>query len=396
MTKSKSLTRRLLLSLSGAASAGLVADQLVDPSLAWAGDLPQVPRRTLGKTGKKVPILLLGGGGGFDARFDPRIAEAMRFGLNYIDAARVYAGGKCESGIAAYNRKAKARSKMWITSKSMDHSPTGFEANVSKSLKELESSYVDLYYLHDVDDPGVFTPALKKKVAALKKAGKIRHFGFSCHQGNVAELLEVAAKTPWVESVMFRYNFRQYGNAKLNTAMDNAHKAGVGLIAMKTQGSEASFKNAWKKFEQTGKWTKHQAVLKAVWADKRISAAVSSMGSLDKLRQNIAAAVDKQKLTRAEMDALHRYAAATRSFACDGCDHLCGSEVDAPVQIGNTMRYLMYHDHYGNTDEARELFRQLPDEARALADVDFSRASEACPHGINVAAHMKRALKVLA
>lgn len=392
----KSLTRRLLLSLSGAASAGLVADQLLDPSKAWAGDLPQVPRRTLGKTGKKIPILLLGGGMGFDKRFDPRIAEAMRFGLDYIDAARVYAGGKCESGVAAYNKKAKARSKMWITTKSMDHSPTGFEANVSTSLKELETSYVDLYYLHDVEDPSVFTPALKKTVDALKKAGKIRHFGFSCHQGNVAELLEVAAKTPWVESVMFRYNFRQYGNAKLNAAMDKAHKAGVGLIAMKTQGSESSFKDAWQKFEKTGKWNKHQAVLKAVWADKRITAAVSHMDSLGKLRENIAAAVDKQKLTRAEMDALHRYAAATRSFACDGCDHLCGPEVDAPVQIGNTMRYLMYHDHYGNTDEARALFRQLPDEARALTGIDFAGASRACPHGVNVGAHMKRALKVLA
>ena len=46
---------------------------------------------------------------------------------------------------------------------------------------------------------------------------------------------------------------------------------------MKTQGSEASAsRDAWQKFEQTGKWTKHQAVLKAVWADDRIAAAVCS------------------------------------------------------------------------------------------------------------------------
>jgi len=392
----KPVTRRLLLSLSGAASAGVVADQIVDPSVAWAGDLPQVPRRTLGKTGKKIPILLLGGGGGFDPRFDPRIAEAMRFGLNYVDAARAYDGGKCESGVAAYNRKAKARSKMWITSKSEEHDPAGFEENVHTSLEELESSYVDLYFLHALQDPGVFTPKLKATVDKLKKAGKIRHFGFSCHHGNVADLLEVAARTPWVEAVMFRYNFRQYGNAKLNAAMDKAHKAGVGLIAMKTQGSEASFKDAWKKFEKTGKWNKHQAVLKAVWADKRISAAVSNMDSLSKLRQNIAAAVDKQKLTRAERDALHRYAAATRAYACDGCDHLCGGAVDAPVRIGDTMRYLMYHDAYGNTEEARSLFRQLPAEAQALDGVDFEGASRACPHGVDLGAHMKRALKVLA
>jgi predicted aldo/keto reductase-like oxidoreductase len=120
------------------------------------------------------------------------------------------------------------------------------------------------------------------------------------------------------------------------------------------------------------------------------------MDSLGKLRENIAAAVNKQKLTRAERDALHRYAAVTRAFACDGCDHLCGKDIDAPVQIGDTMRYLMYHDAYGNADEARSLFRQLPSEAQALAGVDFAPADRACPHGVKVSAHMKRALKVLA
>ncbi|MCA9618095.1 MAG: aldo/keto reductase [Myxococcales bacterium] len=393
MTK---LSRRHLLTVSGATSAGLALEQVLDPSVAWAGDLPQVPRRKLGKTGKTVPILLLGGGMGFDARFDPRIAEALRFGLDYVDAARVYDGGKCESGIAAFNRKAKARDKMWITSKSKDHGPDDLEKSVGESLKALETSWVDLYFLHAVEDPGVFTPALKSRVEALKKSGKIRHFGFSCHNDNVVELLQLAAKTPWVESVMFRYNFRTYGNKELNAAMDAAHKAGVGLIAMKTQGSEASFPNASKTFEQTGKWNKYQAVLKAVWADKRISAVVSHMDNLEKLRENIAAAVDKQKLSRAEMESLERYAAATRAYACDGCDHLCGAAVDAKVQIGNTMRYLMYHQSYGREAEARALFRALPDEARALDGVDFSRANAACPHGVDVAGHMRRALDMLA
>ena len=32
-----------------------------------------------------------------------------------------------------------------------------------------------------------------------EEGGKIRHFGFSCHDGNVVELLNKAATTPWVE-----------------------------------------------------------------------------------------------------------------------------------------------------------------------------------------------------
>jgi len=55
---------------------------------------------------------------------------------------------------------------------------------------------------------------------------------------------------------------------------------------------------------------------------------------------------------------------------------------------------LMYHDVYDDKSKARELFGKLPREARQLAGVDFSGATRACPHGIDVAAHMERARKL--
>ncbi|MDD9937660.1 MAG: aldo/keto reductase [Myxococcales bacterium] len=396
--KDGGITRRDLLAMGGAAAGAAVVGNALTPAALLADDkaLPQVPQRVLGKTGKKIPILLLGGAVGFDQRFDPKIAEALRFGVNYIDAADCYNGGTCEPAVASFHKRAKARKKLWITSKSDAHDPEGFRKTVETSLRKLETDYIDLYYLHALEDGSVLNDKLKKVVDKLKAEKKILHFGFSCHDGNVPELLQLAAKTPWVESVMFRYNFRKYDDKALNAAIDAAHKAGVGLIAMKTQGSEASFKDAWKKFQKNGKWTKHQAVLKAVWADKRITAAVSHMDNFEKLRENIAAALDKRSLSRVEREALERYAAETRSLACDGCDHLCGGAVGAPVRIADTMRLLMYHDVYGEPDKARELFQRLPAEARALAGVDFAGANAACPHGVDIARHMKRALTVLA
>lgn len=389
------LRRRELLAMGGAASAVTLLDGALSPASLLADKLPQVPKRVLGKTGKKIPILLLGGAVGFDTRFDPKIAEAMRFGVNYVDAADCYNGGTCETAVGNFHKRIKGRKDLWITSKSDLHDPKGFEATVETSLKKLQTDHIEMYYLHALEKTDVFTPALKKVVERLKKQGKIHHFGFSCHDGNVAELLQLAARTPWVESVMFRYNFRKYGDKALNEAMDAAHKAGVGLIAMKTQGSEASFAGKVKKFT-AGKWTKHQAVLKAVWEDERITAAVSHMDSFDKLRENIAAALDRHKLTQAERAALDAYATATRSLACDGCDHHCNPAVDAPVRIGQTMRYLMYHDVYGEPEKAKALFGALPEEARALAGVDFQGANTACPNGVDVASHMHRALRVLA
>lgn len=395
--KKRGLSRRELLIGGATIAAGTIigAPLAVDDAEAATKPVPQVPRRILGKTKQRIPILLFGGSIPLNPVFDPKLAEALRYGVNYFDAADCYGGGQCEPAIASFHRRIKARKKLWITSKSDVHEPDGFVTRFERSLTTLQTSYIDMYFLHKLDDKSYLSAALAKRVEQLKKQGKMRFFGFSCHSHNVVELLNVAAGLPWIDAIMFRYNFRQYGNAALNKAIDACHKANIGLIAMKTQGSASSFEAKWKQFRQKGKWNKHQAVLKAVWADKRIAAAVSRMDTFQKLRENIAAAIDPKKLTQAEEQELQRYAALTRSIACDGCEHICNPTINAPVQIGTTMRYLMYHDAYGQQDEAKQLFAALPAEARNLAAIDFSAASAACPHKIDLNRHLKRAARVL-
>jgi len=408
MSEKKDLNRRDFLKLGFSAGAVAFTSAPLAANIVSAQDdppkeldsdttLPQVPRRVLGKTGETVPILLMGGAMGLDPKFDPKLAECYRFGVDYIDAADCYSNGKCEAAVGNFVNKADVRKKIWITSKSDKHDPTGMEKTLTRGLDRMGTDYFDMYYLHMLEDPSpLHSDELKTTVARLKKEGKIRFFGFSCHDGNVDELLQLAAKTPWIDSVMFRYNFDEYGNKALNDAIDACVKANIGLIAMKTQRSEVSFRDSWKEFQQKGKWSKHQAVLKAVWADERISAAVSHMDTFEKLKQNIAAAVDRYDLGQAEWEELGRYASATRHEACNGCDHICGPAVDAPVKIGSTLRYLMYHDMYGEQAKAKALFRQLPPEAQQLDGIDFRGANHACPFGVDVAKHMERAAKVLA
>jgi predicted aldo/keto reductase-like oxidoreductase len=393
MTDPHEFSRRHLLTLSAGAS---VAATLGAAGQAYAA-APQVPRRVLGKTKESIPILLLGGGAGFRGGTDPIIKKALEHGVNYVDTARKYAGGSSERNSGSTLRKLKARDKTWITSKTPQWSAPGLKQDVAMTLANMKTSWVDLYFLHGLDQLGPLNDKeLIKATEQLKKEKKIRFFGFSCHGGNVAELLHAAAKRPFIDAVMFRYSFRDYGNKELNHAIDAAHQAGVGLIAMKTQGSEAGFRDAWKKYEKTGKWNKHQAVLKAVWADKRISAAVSHMQSLSQLKENMAAAMDRQSLSQAENEALKRYAELTRGYACQGCDHICAPHVQADVNIGTTLRSLMYKDTYADYEKARRVFHELPEQARRFARVDFSDASHACPQGIDIAAHMQRAAKLFA
>ncbi|MEI6084793.1 MAG: aldo/keto reductase, partial [Verrucomicrobiota bacterium] len=109
-----------------------------------------------------------------------------------------------------------------------------------------------------------------------------------------------------------------------------------------------------------------------------------------------AAALDRTQLSQADHIELQHYADNTRHLYCAGCQHICNAAAPAGVQIGTTLRYLMYHDSYGNQEHARQLFAELPAEARRIADVDFTPAAAVCPHGINIAKHMQRAAEVLA
>lgn len=394
MGDSKDLSRRRLLTYG---ASGTLAAAFGLNATSAEGAPAQVPRRVLGKTQQSIPILLVGGGAGFKGGVDPRITLALRHGANYIDTARKYAGGASERNAGAALVKLKARDNTWITSKTPQWSGAGLKQDLAFSLAALSTDRVDLYFLHGLDQMGPLNDKeLVKTVEGLKREKKLRFFGFSCHGGNVVELLHAAAQRPFIDAVMFRYNFRDYGDKELNRAIDAAHKAGVGLIAMKTQGSESGFRDAWKKFEQTGKWNKHQAVLKAVWADERITAAVSHMETTAQMRENLAAALDGKPLGLREIEAVQRYAELTRGYACHGCEHLCNPHVKAPVRIGTTLRCLMYHDSYDDPEKARRVFGELPPEARLLDGVDFSGASRACPHGVDVEAQMQRARELLA
>ncbi len=394
----RKISRRELLKLGGL--AGLAG--ALRPT-AWAAEeampaepaLPQVPRRVLGKTGEKIPILLMGMSLKLDQKFDPRLAEALRFGVYYYDNARGYANGTSETAMGNFMERVGDRKKFWITTKSPDHTPEGMERNLAESLRQLKTDYVDLFFMHALRDKKYLSAETAAAAAKLKKEGKIRYFGFSCHNENVAELMQEAAKLPWIDAIMFKYNFRDYGNKELNDAMDACHKANIGLIAMKTQGSAVSFEDRVAKFAG-GKWNRHQAVLKAVWADVRIAAAVSQMDTLEKMKENIAAALDSSPLSAADQAALRRYADETAHLYCAGCQHICGQALPPGIQVGTTLRYLMYHDSYGYADEARQLFAELPAEARQWQHVDFTQAAALCPRRVDIAQHMRRAAEVLA
>src|SRR6185369_17320985 len=98
---------------------------------------------------------------------------------------------------------------------------------------------------------------------------------------------------------MVKYDPRSQKNDEMNRALDAAHKAGIGVIAMKTQSSAAEFKDRWEK-EHKGGLSVQQAVVKAVLADERLSGMTSEMRSIKIIDENTAMARETKPLAAAD------------------------------------------------------------------------------------------------
>ena len=97
-----------------------------------------------------------------------------------------------------------------------------------------------------------------------------------------------------------------------------------------------------------------------------------------------------------EFNQLQRLATATAAFSCHGCSQICEPHVPGETKIADTLRFLMYHESYGEEDKARTLFNRMTPEQRRIRSIDFTRAAAACPRGIDIAARMMLARETLA
>ena len=399
--KEKNVSRRDFVKTLGVVSVGSLVGtgQALAQSNAPAATTPtpikvvKVPTRPFGRTGAPVSMLALGGI--FDIESNQLVLkQALDWGVTYWDTAAGYNGGKSEGGIGMYLEKnPQARRDIFLVTK---YDGGGLTQALNQSLEKLKTDYIDMYFLHGLNNTSKLDDDTKAWVAKAKADKKIRFFGFSTHS-NMENCLQEATKLGWIDGIMLKYDFRLMQTDAMKAAMDAATKAGIGLTAMKTQSkspiateTEADLKLGGH-FIQRG-FTQQQAKLKVVWENPQIASICSQMPNLTVLQSNIAAALDKTSLTAADHAALREYAEATRSRHCAGCAQFCETAPGHQAPIGDVMRTLMYHRNYGDQELARTVFRQLPETARrGLADFDYAAAERACPHGLPIAQLMREA-----
>jgi hypothetical protein len=401
--KQQGVTRRGFIrtvGIGGVAATALGIPGGVGAQAPTTGQAAAMPKRKLGKTGAEVSILCLGGM--FDTVNNQLLLrQALNWGVTYWDTAEAYGNGLSEDGFGRFfTRYPETRKDIFLVTKFRPSPPDKLSEALDKGLKRLHTDYVDVFFTHGISDFNQIA-GVRDWAEQMKKAGKIKFFGFSTHT-NMEDCLLAASKSGWIDSVMFTYNFRLMNSPKMKEAVDACAQAGIGLTSFKTQAggqvkadSETEFKLV-QKFLERG-FTDKQAKLKAVWENPHIASICSQMPNLAYLSANVAAARDLKALAKSDFESLDRFAYETRSGYCAGCGRICQAAVGGKVPVNDVMRCLMYYRDYGDRELARSVFAGLPEAARSrLTEVDYSKAEKACPQGLAIATLMAEASELLA
>ena len=242
------LSRREFMTSAVASAAVISTEGILEATEARATNkLGDMPLRQLGKTGLNVSIL---GFGTF------RLMEALPCdvhrlvnyyldsGGNFIDTAMAYGDVEHKLGPVIRHR----RDDCIITSKAFDRSKAGALKSLEKSLSDLKTDHVDIFYIHSLENLDELNTILAEDgaLAGLEDArrqGKIRFIGVSGHK---PEVLVKAVQSYPFDVVMQVMNYYDYFNYPLTyeSLIPLCQKKGVGLVAMKSLAGGLLYRNA--------------------------------------------------------------------------------------------------------------------------------------------------------
>lgn len=342
-------------------------------------DTPALEYRVLGKTGLKVTAV----GYGAMRTTDPAVVHrALDLGINFIDTAHGYQNGNNESMIGKVMKQ--RRNEAYVCTKISNSDKEKMEKMIEKSLKRLQMDTVDILCYHSVKT----IDRLHKEDAMelfmkWKKQGKARFIGFSTHR-NEPELLEQAAKDKFWDVILVAYNFTK--SHRLTKAIEAAARAGIGIVAMKTQAG--GYKDS-----KMGSLSPHQAALKWVLNNPNVSTTIPSMTTFEELGEDIQAM--GKKMGWHDRKVLDRYGQVIDPLycrACNACLQTCPNGVDIP----EVNRCLMYAEGYGDLSLARTNYAELSTDENASKCMRCERCVARCVNGLNLARKMEIAAKLFA
>ena len=334
---------------------------------------------------------------------------AIDRGINYVDAAWPYHGGKCEEFVGkalsgGWRDKVTLVTKLpvWLVQQKED-----MEKFLDKQLEFLRTDHIDIYLLHSLTsdrwDKMQSLDALEFMEKA-RDAGKIRHIAFSFHDG-LAVFKDIVDAYPW-DMCQIQYNLLDVNFQAGAEGLKYAAGKGIGVVVMEPlKGGNITIPMP-KELDAAAQRAGYTAPtladlgLRWVWNHPEVSVVLSGMSTMEQLEQNLASAENgkAEGLSPEERD----LAAAARELytsrmrvPCTACAYCkpCPQGVDIPQCFTNLNNAAIS----GNWEIQKANYQYIlaPDRdgKRASACVECGICEPKCPQAIPIRAKLKEVVE---
>ncbi len=335
------------------------------------------------------------------------IRAAIDGGVNYVDTAYPYHNGASEVVLGralrdGYRDKVRlaTKSPVWMLQKAED-----FDDYLREQMTRLQAEHIDYYLLHALNGPRWES---MRKLEILRRAenavrdGRIGHIGFSFHDGYPAFEKIVDGYSGW-ELCQIQYNYMDTENQAGTKGLRYAAAKGLAVVIMEPLlgGRLANPPAAVAEIlagDAKGR-TAADLALQWVWDQPEAATALSGMGSLAQVQENLGSAERSGVGSFGPEDfaLIERARSAYRERTVIPCTR-CGYCLPCPNGVNIPRNFELANDAAIHDDPAvpRLLYdRFLEENERAGACVQCGECEEKCPQSIPIREWMPKVHKVL-
>ena len=351
----------------------------------------------LGFGAMRLPVI-----DGDDARIDEATTERMvdqayAAGINYYDTAWGYHGGHSEEVMGRCLAK-YPRESFYLADKfpgyDLRNMPKVQEI-FEKQLEKCGVEYFDFYLFHNVCEMNIdayLNPeyGIFEYLMEQKKAGRIKHLGFSCHGAMLVLKRFLEAHGSDMEFCQLQLNYLdwtfQHDKEKAELLAEYDIPVWVmeplrgGKLAKLAEPDEAILKGL-RPDEDIAAWA-----FRFLQTIPGVKVILSGMSNEEQLQKNLATFDESKPLNEEEMEALMEIAdrmLSVNTVPCTAC-HYCVSHCPMELDIPHLLSLYNEHAYSGGGFIAPMALSALADDKKPSACIACRSCEEVCPQQIKI------------